>query len=274
MLRETSNNPPILPMLWRNNSRHFSKRSPQSNFYRSDGICRLWYQLIPAGEHLTLELCQRAIDIGSCPEWVTDEHGNSGPDFFTGMYGKQYEQLAMEEGLAPNQRFCIEHQPPNWYRCGEYGSEWDVKYEWEIIARETLDRNYAVLRWEAFYRQKAKCITEDNLIKQHTLLLRKTKIRFMYIVWETDHTPMDRWGSSHNRVKVGLYSSYDPEHRYKHTGAHQLAYGSSESEKKEEAWAQLVEKARIKLPGITTCVLKSIEAKENEGWRKYKKRWW
>lgn len=256
---------PVVPT-FKSCPRHLSRSPALENLYRLDGTARIWYRLIQDDEQdewLHLEQL-RSLDvfegIGERPAWFSEEICNSGIDFFSSFGHKGWEGWALENGIAPYQPFAIEHDRP---RITGYGEDSDVSFDWELAAIAPLGFRIALLRWEAYFRRKAKIRNEDAAHLAHVHRVRTELVRYMYLNWDRygECTPYERG------VIVTLRSSYDPYHPYRPGNGHELARGVSKKGNRDEAWENLRANIRERAPRVTAQDLEKLKRLSKKGWR-------
>jgi hypothetical protein len=93
--------------------------------------------------HMSVAYDEDAVDIGIAPDWTNEilESGwDSILDFEWGQYTKddiREDAVAwgLENGIAPDQNFCIKLWPPRVVSCGthDYGEEYDIEWDWKLV---------------------------------------------------------------------------------------------------------------------------------------------
>jgi len=144
------------------------KHHVRVNVY-SQVVCYIWLQVVRDGIDLRVEADLGADVFGTVPEWYAFEMDNTdwtsviSPEWkscsdasnFTGTWN----DWALQEGLAPGQRFLVEFKHPRWYRCSWEYEEYDVEYYWDIVMREARSPKQAIRAWE----QWRKVCEEDRI---------------------------------------------------------------------------------------------------------------
>lgn len=85
------------------------------------------------------------------PQHIVDiEIGETGIEYLFDVRGWNGEGVVcwmLENGLAPGQAFRVD-MTVTYFKCGQYGEEWDMEHEWEIVDRQYLEPQEHLRRWD------------------------------------------------------------------------------------------------------------------------------
>lgn len=132
--------------------RRRARRHVQRVNHHEDGCVRVWF-VYETDTNGALWLGRAdARDVGVEPEWLDWHICQVGLADFLGFEPHQDEDFMLAHGLAPDQPFLLEIDSPRYFRCGEWGSEWDMEVEWDLVTIAPLSPWEAQHRWAEWIR--------------------------------------------------------------------------------------------------------------------------
>lgn len=182
------------------------------------------------------------------PDWIECELSESGfENIFDYNWSTVYEEdghrfhtfwttWALQNGIAPGQKFLVRVDPPNTYRSSYEYDEWDVEWGYDIVWIEPLPTGWVWRRWRSFL-DKVKLNRE--LTKREAASLRRrqrTDISAMKITVSRYPKP----NVLQRGVKLSLYST--------HGHHHDLANAKDDEGKSDLAFQKLFECVTKSLP--------------------------
>jgi hypothetical protein len=202
--------------------------------------------------------------LGEPPDWFDLDVRESGwdsvlgaqwaPDWSTGL------AWCLENGIAPDQPFCVFLPTPHWSKCGYEYEEWDCEYSPKIVQKGPVES----LAWVADVIEQA--VRDEHACRRHAqerqtalTTLQRMNVRAMFVQFETYFTPGQ---SSYNDmempagVRYVLCSSAKLADGF---GGHgQLVSGENHEGNNEKAMDTLVRAAMKALPGLSEKTIRTL----------------
>lgn len=241
----------------------------------SQVVCYIWLQVVRDGIDLGVEPDLAADTFGTVPEWYEFEMDNTdwesviGPEWkscsdesnFTG----KWNDWALQEGLAPGQRFLVEFKHPRWYKCSWEYEEYDVEYYWDIVLREPRSAKQAIRAWEQWRKvceEDRIALREQRAKQQHQ---RTHDVSAMYISYDSfwsegyydDCSPPDgyivRLSTKHGgSIAEGRSPTSDERYR---RGAERIAPTQT------RAWDDLIANVQKHLPHLDVEAIRKLSTR-------------
>ena len=232
-----------------------------TNVY-TPAFCEVWLRLETGGHDLVVEELPKTEEIGVKPDWIEFELGEVGWDGLLSPEwheGTSWMTWALEQGLCPYQPFLVWVGKPHYYRCGgyEYPEEWDVEYDWEVIAHEHRNAKQAVRVWHRFVASRRRLLDAEMIAGQKLRERRHHDVTAMFIRYDSywsdycdDMTPPDgaivRLCSSHGGWGSAILEAW-------HHG------GGGYQDNQAKAWEKLLTQIRVELPHLDIYVIEKLQ---------------
>lgn len=235
----------------------------------SEELVYMWY-ILDYGDYVENEpfpedLYLMRLDtdsVGIQPEWLDEEEGDLGPDFFvepgwstedTGegwVFITTWARWGLMNGIAPRQPFLVRIEKPIWRI--DYWGEADVEICWDMIYVKKISEFEKCIRWERFFEHRAK-YREQSINKMRYLeSVRANDKSAMYIsynVYGGYRSPVEYsvcLNSKHTNI-IGLNKTTWPS----------IAEGRGKT--REEAFNNMVSSAKFRTIGLTKKQIERME---------------
>lgn len=204
--------------------------------------------------------------VGELPEWYDRDVTELGWESILGSLGCGGWEWAgdlnwlVAYGIAPGQSFLVHLDEPRWYRCGEYGSESDCEYDWELLRVQPLSPAIVRARWERAVRGERAARAYSRKRMAELECLRRTDVKSMYVKCDVyfasgQSTYDDMTMPSGIRYTLASRASLPKE---RGTVAYLLS-GEDDEGDHDKAFERLVERAMKELPGLPEEKIRCME---------------
>lgn len=212
--------------------------------------CYLWYTIMEDGPDWEFDPAGEG-HIGEPRDWIDDI------DIAMDLRGNysQVLDMALHEGLSPEQLFLVHITRPHWYRSSWEYVEYDMDYDLQIIRREPHEigpRGFERAVVEVFEWRKAM-----ERLKEDRVRARWAMTERMYLKWEPYWPHWDSWGYPRGLRAALVTTLFCPDEPEKHV-TQWLATGCSDEGSREEALSKLAEKVRERRPDLTVERLQEL----------------
>lgn len=205
--------------------------------------------------------------VGEVPEWYGRDVIETGWDSILGVLGCGSMEWASDltwllaYGIAPDQPFLVHLDTPRWYKSGgyEYPAEWDCDFNWEIVQVAPLAPSVVTERWAHAVRDEK---SDREYMRRHRAeleYLQRTDVKSMFIKCESYFGPGQ---SSYDDMVMPRGLRYmlcsDAALPKEPRSFAYLVSGESDDGDRDRAFAQLLENAKKKLPGLPEETIRTM----------------
>jgi hypothetical protein len=236
----------------------FIRANLLTNIYTPKAIY-LWFRLLGDAPDFTLESCEHD-GIGVPPKWyVNDDCFDPGatidPEYHYVKYrGEEFNlkwyTWALTYGIAPGQPFLVRFDEPRWYKCGEYGEEWDSEQDTEIVYVVPNHLKRALKIWDRTLKRVHQFQDNRVEVRLRARRLQIEDISALGLEIVRHHVGPCYWddmGDNRNNdgVTVRLTSKHNDSmyDGYSDQNPACLVYGSSDKGDPVEAFKRMLDKA-------------------------------
>ena len=208
--------------------------------------------------------------VGEPPDWLDQDVRVSGWD---SVLGAQWTSdwstglaWCLENGIAPDQPFCVFLPTPHWTKCGGYEyEEWDCEYSPEIVQRGAV-KSLTADAIEQAIQDEFACKRHLQERQAALMILQRTNVRAMFVQFGAYFAPGQ---SSYDDMEMPAGMRYTLCSSAKladgYGGHGQLARGEDPEGSCAVALTALVSAAMKALPGLSEETIRSLPRKSWQG---------